>query len=135
MSYSEAIRRLRLARGWKQEELARRTGVQQTYISKIENGQKDNPTQETLVKLAAAFGITVPDLLKEAGIVGVVADQLGELGVPPADLAELTAIWGGLPAEDREMALTLMRSMYERRNRRVQERPEQQQPQTKPATS
>lgn len=46
---------LRLEAGLTQTELAKRSGIRQSEISKIENG-RINPTMETLEALASALG-------------------------------------------------------------------------------
>jgi ribosome-binding protein aMBF1 (putative translation factor) len=46
---------LREKRGLSQSELARRTGIHQTEISRIERGS-GNPTERTLLRLADALG-------------------------------------------------------------------------------
>lgn len=46
-----AIARLRSSQGLTQQELAERTGIKQSELSKLENG-KTNPTLETLQKIA-----------------------------------------------------------------------------------
>ncbi|MCL6589984.1 MAG: helix-turn-helix domain-containing protein [Firmicutes bacterium] len=48
---SEKIKKLRTAKNWSQEELARRIGVAQQYISKYESG-KTKPSYKILQKLA-----------------------------------------------------------------------------------
>lgn len=58
------VRTLREAAGLTQAELAERSGVSQTWISRLERGQ-ENPTLATLRRLAAAFGVRVTDLLDE----------------------------------------------------------------------
>jgi len=121
MALADAVKRLRNQRGWKQQELARRSGLQQGYISSIENGVKDNPTQDTQAKLAAAFGLSVGELLEEARVDRQSAmppevAALQSAGVPDTDLQELAAKWEGLTADDRQLALVLIRSMWERRH-------------------
>lgn len=44
-------------------ELARKIGVSPAYITKLENGEKTNPSSEVLSKLSFALGISVYDLL------------------------------------------------------------------------
>ena len=51
---SRQIWELRKAHGWSQLELARQSGVQQSEISRIEQGQ-GNPTYQTLSALAGAM--------------------------------------------------------------------------------
>jgi transcriptional regulator with XRE-family HTH domain len=61
-------RRLRLerdARGWSLAELANRSGVSKAAISKIER-EEMSPTAVTLVRLAAAFDLTLAGLLLRA---------------------------------------------------------------------
>lgn len=47
---------LRKARRWTQQQLARKSGVQQSEISRIERGE-GNPTLATLCALTAALGV------------------------------------------------------------------------------
>lgn len=54
MSVGTAVKRLREAHGWKQQDLADRSGIPQATLSRIERGIDNNPTQGTLEKLAAA---------------------------------------------------------------------------------
>lgn len=61
-------RRLRLereSRGWSLAELAERSGVSKTAISKIERAEV-SPTAVVLVRLAGAFGLTLAGLLLRA---------------------------------------------------------------------
>jgi ribosome-binding protein aMBF1 (putative translation factor) len=60
----EVIRAARIARGWSQEELARRVGVRQGHISYVERGVK-TPSVGLLVRLFSELGISM-DILKEA---------------------------------------------------------------------
>lgn len=43
-------------------DVAEKTGLSATYISNLENGQKDNPSKETMEKIAAALDSSVPDV-------------------------------------------------------------------------
>lgn len=51
-----AIAKLRSEQGLTQTELAKRTGIKQGELSKLENG-KANPTLETLQKIAKGLGM------------------------------------------------------------------------------
>lgn len=55
---------LRQLKGWSQEELARRAGLQRTHVSRIECG-KYAVTLETIQAIAEAFGMTV-DIIEPA---------------------------------------------------------------------
>lgn len=54
---------LRKMRGWSQDKLARRAGLQRTHISRIEQG-KYAVTLETIQAIAEALGMTV-DLIDQ----------------------------------------------------------------------
>lgn len=60
-----AVRAARRERGWAQEELSAAAGLDRTYISGLERGQR-NPTLETLGRIAAALGCPLADLIKAA---------------------------------------------------------------------
>lgn len=55
------LRRLRLDRGWSQEELAHRAGLHRTYISSVECAQR-NISIDQIERLADAFD-TLPSNL------------------------------------------------------------------------
>lgn len=55
----------REARGWSLTELARRSGVSRAMIHKVEGG-RSSPTTALLGKWAAAFGLTLSELLARA---------------------------------------------------------------------
>lgn len=80
-SSAKLARRVRLereARGWSQADLAERSGVSKASISKIER-EEVSPTAVILVRLAAAFDLTLAGLLVraegEGGRVSRAADQ------------------------------------------------------------
>jgi transcriptional regulator with XRE-family HTH domain len=56
------IRRIRVDRGWSQDDLAEASGLDRTYISGIERGRR-NPTVLILERIATGFGIDPIDLL------------------------------------------------------------------------
>lgn len=58
------VRRLRLAAGMSQEELAARVGVEQFYISGLEAGRR-NPTVKTIWSVAQALDVKVGVLFEE----------------------------------------------------------------------
>jgi len=59
--FAQNLRRVRKAKGWSQEELADRAGVDRTYVSGIERGVR-NPTISNVKKLADALEVTVGTL-------------------------------------------------------------------------
>ena len=63
MTIGERIKRLREKKGWNQTELANRSGVTQSLLSKIEKGSRPNPTMESVRHLAYALGCTTDYLV------------------------------------------------------------------------
>jgi transcriptional regulator with XRE-family HTH domain len=58
------IKKLRQARDLTQEQLAKRAGISQAYLSQLEAGEKKYPSLPTLKKLAKALDVTVVELLE-----------------------------------------------------------------------
>lgn len=86
----QVIRRLRIERGIKQEELGRRVGVSKQSVSNWEN---DNimPSIELLVRLADYFGVSTDYLLcreerRSLDVTGLDDDQLTHLQLLIDDL-------------------------------------------------
>lgn len=61
---SKNIKQLREKKGLSQEKLARLADVANNTIIKIESGKNDNPTLDTLKKIAKALDISVDDLIQ-----------------------------------------------------------------------
>jgi transcriptional regulator with XRE-family HTH domain len=57
------LKALREDKGLSQVELANKAKVERTYIVKLENGDKKNPSLDILKKLAKALGVPVTELL------------------------------------------------------------------------
>lgn len=60
------IRRLRLAKGVTQEQLAERSGFTQFYVSSLELGRR-NPTIVSIYELAQALGVPHVELVAPDG--------------------------------------------------------------------
>ena len=58
------VRRLRVAAGLSQEAFAVDAGLDRTYVSRIERNL-ENPTIDTLEKMAQALGVDLVDIVKE----------------------------------------------------------------------
>lgn len=61
---SKTLRKLREERGLSQEKLARLADVANNTIIKIEAGKNQNPTFDTLKKIAKALEISIDELIK-----------------------------------------------------------------------
>ena len=64
MSIGVNIKTARMGKRWSQHELAERSGVCQSWISRLESGE-ENPTLASLTRVADALGLELPDLLRE----------------------------------------------------------------------
>ena len=73
MHIGERIKRLRTNRGLTQTELAQRSGVPQSLISRLEGQTRDNPSADVLKRLARTLGCTTDYL------VGMYEDMESEL--------------------------------------------------------
>ena len=60
----KTLRKLRETKGLSQEKLARMADVANNTIIKIEAGKNQNPTLNTLKKIAKALAVSVDDLIK-----------------------------------------------------------------------
>lgn len=61
----EKLRAIRLERGMTQRQVSDACGLTEQTIKTLERGYQDNPTLETLKKLADCYGVKVSDLLDE----------------------------------------------------------------------
>ena len=61
---SDNLRKLRGKKGYSLEKIARLADLSLNTIIKIENGVNQNPTIETLTKIAKALEIGVDDLIR-----------------------------------------------------------------------
>jgi len=62
-SISKTVKRLREKMGLSQEKLARLADVSNNTIINIEAGRQDNPTIDTLKKVAKALDLSVEELI------------------------------------------------------------------------
>ncbi len=61
---AKTVKRLREKMGISQEKLARLADVSNNTIINIEAGKQQNPTIETLIKIAKALNTPIEDLIK-----------------------------------------------------------------------
>ena len=61
------VKELRVSRGWRQVDLARKSGVSQRAVSNLERGGggRESATLTTVVNIADAFGLPVWQLLAD----------------------------------------------------------------------
>lgn len=63
------IKDLRLKKDFSQRQLSLYSGISNTEISRIESGQRKNPSPDTLKKLAPCLGISYEELMEFAGYI------------------------------------------------------------------
>ncbi len=61
---SDNLRKLRGKKGYSLEKVARLADLSLNTIVKVENGVNQNPTIETLTKIAKALEVGIDDLIK-----------------------------------------------------------------------
>lgn len=64
MLFGEKVKQLRQERDWTQPDLAERLGIEQSWLSKIENN-KSVPSSDLLNSIAEAFELPLDELLQE----------------------------------------------------------------------
>ncbi len=74
------LRQLRRERSMTQQELARRSGVGQTYVSELERGVRTNPSREVVQSLADALSVPIA-LLAQAAWQGTEAPDRTDLDI------------------------------------------------------
>ena len=65
-TFGEMLRECRRQSALSQRELAKRAGVDFSYISKLENGRLSAPAADTILRLTEAMGISEEELLAAA---------------------------------------------------------------------
>lgn len=78
----QLIQRRRVAKGLTQTELARRTGLSQNYVSKLESGRIDLPQRGTLDVLSGALDVRLADLYRAAGVMDSPAEEDQDTAAP-----------------------------------------------------
>ena len=63
MKFGERLKQLRQSKDWSQPALAQAIGIEQSYLSKLENG-KSEPSPDMLNRILAAFDIDIETLLQ-----------------------------------------------------------------------
>lgn len=117
MTFGEKIKTLRNEKGWSQDELAKKLGVNRRAISCYENGTSYPRTMERYQQLAEIFGVEVNYLRTENEVfMKEVGAQYGRRGILQAkDILEQTAqlfAGGSLSDEDQLAFMTEMQQLY-----------------------
>ncbi len=95
---TQALRALRDVRGWDQQTLAQRAGVDPSVISRLERGLQDDMRVSVLVALARTFQVSTDLLLVDPGVSPAMS----------ADLSAAVVTLGQLsPAQQHQVAALL----------------------------
>ncbi|AMA74329.1 MULTISPECIES: helix-turn-helix domain-containing protein [Aneurinibacillus] len=103
MDVSKRLTEIRESLGLSKNQLAKMSGVSQSFISYIEAGQRQ-PTLDIIERLCSALGITVIQFLSDD------SDQL------PPDLLQLIETAKKLTPEERKKVTDMLQTMLERMN-------------------
>lgn len=60
---SSRVKELRKKAGWSQQKLAEKAGLSYNAVTKIEQGAAKQPTIQTIIKIADAFGVSLDELV------------------------------------------------------------------------
>jgi transcriptional regulator with XRE-family HTH domain len=97
MAFGDRVRAWRETRGFKQAELARRSGLDTATISRIEHGKQANPAADTVQRLATALGITPVELMQDSPVPvggdGPPLARMRVLGLSAQQIAVVEADW------------------------------------------
>ncbi len=95
----ETIRDRRRELDITQRDLADRVGIDFTYLSKVENGRGDPPSDETLVKIARGLDLDELELL---GLAGKVSSAVREVASMDPEFAMFLRKLPNLPEAERQ---------------------------------
>lgn len=116
----DTVRRLRKAEGLTQKALGKAAGIDQSYISLIENHKRDGVTIPILTALAPALGTSAEELLRAAGYLPGAEEMVeGEAGMAQSLERRLLALLHSLPPEDQQEALEYLTWLHSRARRRA----------------
>lgn len=102
MTTGDVIRKLRKEKGWTQQELGDRLGVQKSAIAKYESGRVKNLKRTTIKKMAEIFNV-VPMVFIDSDAITTIDPQWGDDAANRdylADKPDLLAIYNDLVKSD-----------------------------------
>lgn len=109
MSFGEVVRAQRVQRGWSQQQLANRAGMNRSHIGTIET-KPGLPQYKTIVSIAKALGVTPRELLAPTGttIMEAAAPYTTDL-----ESDELIALYDRLSDDDRARLVAIARALWQ----------------------
>lgn len=64
IKFSETLKLVRKSKGYTQEQLAERSGIDYKYLQKLESKNPSSPTLSVLEKLSHGLGITLTEFIR-----------------------------------------------------------------------
>ncbi len=102
MTINERIKNELTVRGWSQYHLAKITKIRQSTISKWFQAVPTAPSQQSIKKVAKAFGVSVSHLL-------------GEERETDKEFQELKEYWNRLTKSEKENVLSIIKTIVNHR--------------------
>ncbi|GEM_PF-1767086 len=115
------IKRLRERRNWTMAELARRSGVSESYVSRFESGNIPNAAAQAVADIATALEVSVDYVLShDANRLAAGANPSSttvSIEVEDPDLRVYLSSLGRLPEHDQRIIKSVMKQMLDEENR------------------
>ena len=121
-TFGEYIKRIRKDRGMTIREVARKTGISNSYLSQLERGKRGLPSHEFIVRLSGAYGVSPGQISNKAigetkGIASLAKEslkaELEDCGVtPPPDLLFIRKYYLQLTPESRKYLTKFLEFLY-----------------------
>lgn len=81
--------------------------MSESYVSRFERGLVDNPTQATLEHIATSIGTTVPELIRESEVSGMIIKDRTR-----RDFSRYMEVFERFPAWRQEQARRIMDALF-----------------------
>lgn len=107
----DVVRELREARQWTQAELARRLGLNQSQVNRLEGGKSKNPTQSTLQSLADVFELPLPAFMVLIGAGDAAPPSELNNMIADAEFKQLSRLWPSLSPMARRLTLKIIQDV------------------------
>lgn len=107
MFFYENVKYLRKLYGYSQEEISKRTGIERSAISKIENGKVETSI-DNAYKIATCFNIPIQDLLSKKISEEVQLDKNHKLDAVITDRSK------ELTEEEKEKLISLIDTIFDK---------------------
>lgn len=97
---------LRQGKGWKQAELARRAGIRQPSLWALEHQVTKKPKADTLMRIAAALGVPMTEILKKPA----------KGSVPPED--RILALYASLEDQNKTLLIATAETLLQHQGKK-----------------